>query len=950
MNDAETSGQRARNCWRLRRWSDGQFALAGVLACAWLTLAAAPAAASVRATAVNFTGTATGQAVVAGATVNPTETGGPFTDGDTQGSGSAHEAHSGNCVLSLSNGGGSASGVIDRETGGLSADIRHLGMLAHADASPNPNACAHVDSSTVAATASFSVSLTLDTPAIASGLCTQTTNVSFGGGTLTIDFPGFDRNVPPGTSQTLLLPPGTYTVAGSAAAQKSGIAANLAMSQQVGCMFDFTPLPKRPVLIVPGIGATYAANPTNDLPWLLQRGVAPSLLDLDPLSHAYDDLRQTLQNVGYVLDRDLFIVNYDWRLAPGPDDGAIDGRINGLTANGIGNGTFTYAVDYLGAVLRKAAEQWATDHPALPPLDAVDVIVHSTGGLVARVYAQSAAYGAEYAPGKTLPAFEHLIMVGVPNRGAAKAWNPLHDNWVQDPVFQVVLSKIINRAFQKVRNGAEIPGPDRTISLASLAAPDCLDTPEICFVDQYVPTARALLATYDFIDFGSGLTNVNTLVGTRNTLLLDLNAGLDLHLTGDPNAFANGSHVTVIYGTNGGEVPSHLPAALNIVSGTPTQAVEETGPFGGLIGLRSISNFDEFGSHDALPGEVWYRDIVTPGAGDGTVPTISAAGQFDGDPRVTLHAFTLGQNTADPVDHTALPHNRDVQRLILQTIGATFVDTDIAFTSNLGLSAINCAVRGCTNTTLDPVEGFLVDAQGRRLGYSAATGPLTEIPDSVWFGNADGIGWVFGPVEEPATLSLQGLGGPSYASATILGEHGLSGVIHDGVLANGDRKDLPITAPTGNQAPIASAGSDRVARQGSLVTLHGSATDPDAGPQPVTFAWTQSAGPIVTLSGATTAQPAFTATQPGRYSFSLIANDGASNSAAATVTIVVPRLGDVDLDGDVDQNDLNAIVARRNTPADSVNDVKDLDGNGVIDALDARIVATLCTRARCAVQ
>ncbi|HEU4370293.1 MAG TPA: hypothetical protein VFV05_18885 [Methylomirabilota bacterium] len=56
-----------------------------------------------------------------------------------------------------------------------------------------------------------------------------------------------------------------------------------------------------------------------------------------------------------------------------------------------------------------------------------------------------------------------------------------------------------------------------------------------------------------------------------------------------------------------------------------------------------------------------------------------------------------------------------------------------------------------------------MDGQGRRLGFSAATGPLTEIPGSVWFGNADGIGWIFGPVELPLTLQLTGLG-QSYTS------------------------------------------------------------------------------------------------------------------------------------------------------------------------------------------
>jgi amidase len=79
-------------------------------------------------------------------------------------------------------------------------------------------------------------------------------------------------------------------------------------------------------------------------------------------------------------------------------------------------------------------------------------------------------------------------------------------------------------------------------------------------------------------------------------------------------------------------------------------------------------------------------------------------------------------------------------------------------------------------------------------------------------------------------------------------------------------------------------------------------------------------------------------------------NDAQTNGTPASVTITVPKLGDVDGDGDVDNNDLNLILAARNTSASSVNDLRDLNGDGKIDALDSRILTTLCTRPRCAVQ
>lgn len=71
-------------------------------------------------------------------------------------------------------------------------------------------------------------------------------------------------------------------------------------------------------------------------------------------------------------------------------------------------------------------------------------------------------------------------------------------------------------------------------------------------------------------------------------------------------------------------------------------------------------------------------------------------------------------------------------------------------------------------------------------------------------------------------------------------------------------------------------------------------------------------------------------------------------------TFVVGKMstavGDVDLDGDVDNVDLKTITAALNKPASGTNDLRDLDGDGKITALDARKLVTLCTRSRCATQ
>lgn len=162
---------------------------------------------------------------------------------------------------------------------------------------------------------------------------------------------------------------------------------------------------------------------------------------------------------------------------------------------------------------------------------------------------------------------------------------------------------------------------------------------------------------------------------------------------------------------------------------------------------------------------------------------------------------------------------------------------------------------------------------------------------------------------------------------------------------------MAVPAETPNLPPVAVAGANQTDRQGSLVTLNGGAShDPDNGPSPLGYRWTKASGPNVTLSGANTAMPTFVAAAAGQYLFDLVVNDGADDSPASQVSITVPLLGDVDLDGDVDNDDLKLVVAARNTAANGPNDLKDINGDMKVDALDTRKLTLLCTRPRCATQ
>ena len=150
-------------------------------------------------------------------------------------------------------------------------------------------------------------------------------------------------------------------------------------------------------------------------------------------------------------------------------------------------------------------------------------------------------------------------------------------------------------------------------------------------------------------------------------------------------------------------------------------------------------------------------------------------------------------------------------------------------------------------------------------------------------------------------------------------------------------------APAPNHPPVANAGPDQTVRFGSLVVLNGAnSTDPDNGPQPLSFSWTQTGGPVnITLTGSTAANPTFTPLTAGNYTFSLVVNDGLANSAPSIVTITVAKQGDLNLDGKVDCTDMSIVKASFGKKCGQVgfDSRADLNHDCVVDVRDLAIVS-----------
>ncbi len=96
---------------------------------------------------------------------------------------------------------------------------------------------------------------------------------------------------------------------------------------------------------------------------------------------------------------------------------------------------------------------------------------------------------------------------------------------------------------------------------------------------------------------------------------------------------------------------------------------------------------------------------------------------------------------------------------------------------------------------------------------------------------------------------------------------------------------IDVTAPV-NLKPTANAGPDQSVTFNAAVALAGSGADPEG--LPLTYAWSQIGGPVVTLSSLTAAAPTFTAPATvTTLTFQLITNDGTQNSTADSVIVTI---------------------------------------------------------------
>src|SRR5450755_3685585 len=249
----------------------------------------------------------------------------------------------------------------------------------------------------------------------------------------------------------------------------------------------------------------------------------------------------------------------------------------------------------------------------------------------------------------------------------------------------------------------------------------------------------------------------------------------------------------------------------------------------------------------------------------GSKVTLNGAGSTDFDGNPLTYAWIL----------TTVPNGSNAALTGANTVSPTFVADKIGsyqaqLIVNDGMVNSNAATVTITSTDVAPIA----NAGPSQMINVGATVQLDGSGSTDVNGNPLTYSWILItlPSGSAAVLNNPNIVNPTFV-ADLPGTYVAQLTVNDGIL-----NSTPATVTLTNNSPlppVVNAGNPQAVTDGTLVTLHGTASDPKG--LPLTLQWTITTKPAnstATLTNATSLTPTFIADLAGSYVVQLIANNG----------------------------------------------------------------------------
>ena len=322
--------------------------------------------------------------------------------------------------------------------------------------------------------------------------------------------------------------------------------------------------------------------------------------------------------------------------------------------------------------------------------------------------------------------------------------------------------------------------------------------------------------------------------------------------------------VAMVNATGGAEVhfDSAEPNSANASATETFEGVTKTWTAsvasGGATNLWSIVRPMVTGVNEMI----WGQDIAGVSDHRYTSPDLAVgAGAFS----VTFqHRYQFEKASGTNWDGAVIEYSQDG--------GATWADVST-------LAGVNPGYNGAINNTAS-------NPLGGRQGYTGATNG---------FANGTMVNQTinFGTTLANKTVKLRFRIGTDEAAGS--GGWYIDNIAFTGLTNKPFSAQLVEDAMCMNLPPIANAGVDQVVPSAANVALDGTgSSDPDNGPSPLSYAWTQTAGPGVTLTGGMGTMPNFVAPSvmmDTTLTFQLTVNDGSAMASDSVDVLVQAQMG-----------------------------------------------------------